>query len=185
MPPIKLKELSPEQRLKHAPVYVEREDGWVVMDKLGTTFLATDDWTTKPQSLYITNLPYHWANRRKAREAYAVWRGEPLRPGRPKTNPDRPPDNNDRIRFERLFGCLMYLWKCHPSAVTLDSVQRHVQKLMKREFHQRAFRRDMANLVKYGYCTKNGPTYTAVPEFRRWWSDEFEDAPTPRSSNAQ
>jgi hypothetical protein len=180
----KLYELTPEQRLRFHGVIVERDRGWVVMDRLGECFLGTacnssclrcEGW------FHILGGAFFFPTRRAAREAYAVWYGKPLPPGRKKTNPLRKPENNDQARFERKLGCLMHLWKMYPSAITLDSVQLHVHKLMKRQFGQRAFRRDMEALVRFGYAIKLGPTYTAVPEFRRWWSDEFGDGKTPRS----
>ncbi len=172
----KLKELTPEQRLRHQAVIVERENGWVVMDKLGTTFLDSRDGR-----LYDAPVGC-FKSRKEARDAYDAWSGcSGRKAGRKKENPLRPKDNNAQIKFERLFGCLMRLWKVYPAAITLDSVQRHIQAKMQREFHQRTFRKDMEALVRFGYATKNGPTYTAVPEFRRWWSDEFGDKPTPKT----
>lgn len=176
----KLIELTPEQRLKHQAVIVERERGWVVMDKLGTTFLCPSIDPSYP--CHVISTPHLWPSRKAARDAYNAWSGTSGRKaGRKKENPLRPKDNNAQIKFERLFGCLMHLWKMYPAAITLDSVQRHIQAKMQREFHQRTFRKDMEALVRFGYAVKAGPTYTAVPEFRRWWSDEFGDKPTPKT----
>jgi hypothetical protein len=167
---------SDAERLKNHALILPRGAGWMVVDVEGTAFLRLGG----DEILYVGDTPYYWSTRQAARENLQRWLGRPPKRGR-KRNPSKPPERAARMRFERLFGCLMYLWKSYPGAITLDSVQRHVQKMMGQEFHQRQFRRDMESLLAYGYCVKQGPTYTAVPEYRRWWSDEFVDRPTPKS----
>jgi hypothetical protein len=165
------KDMTPEQRMHHQGLVRQRPDGWVVMDGLGLSFLHPD--------LKVRAAPYYYSSRGQAREMFYQFHGKPQK-GR-KRDPTRWQQPPARVKFERLFGCLMHLWKVFPGSVTLDSVQEHVQKKIGRKFNQRVFRRDMESLTHYGYCTKAGPTFTAVPEYRRWWSDEFEDRPTPKT----
>lgn len=179
---IRAEDMGPEESLKYHALFVRKGNTWVCVDTTGRAYLSPSVDPSYP--CHVLSTPYPWESRRAAKEAYNAWRGAPQKAGRKKTNPDRKPDNKARVQFERLMGCLMHLWRQYPSAITLDSVQRSVQRKLKCEFHQRAFRRDMESLVRWGYCVKTGPTYTAKPEFRRWWSDEFGDGLVPEVKDA-
>lgn len=173
---IRAEDMGPEESLKYHALFKQvGKHAWTCEDTTGRNYLAL----SHESELYVRQIVYFWSSRAAAKRNYNAWRGAPQKAGRKKTNPDRRPDNKARVQFERLMGCLMHLWRQYPSAITLDSVQRSVQRKLKCEFHQRAFRRDMESLVRWGYCVKTGPTYTAKPEFRRWWSDEFGDGLVP------
>lgn len=174
---IQLKDMTPEQRLKHQAIYAHRPQGWCIMDKLGMSYLHPDG--------SCSELPAWYPSKPAALAHYRAWTGIELRsPGRKKET-DRPRDNFAQTKFERILGVLMHLWQSYPRAITIESAQRAVQKKMGREFAQVLFRRDLMALVRFGYAIKQGPTYIAVPEFRRWWSDEFGDGLTPKSGGQE
>jgi hypothetical protein len=168
-----LKDLSPEQRLKHQAIFAHRPQGWCIMDKLGMSYLHPDG-SCSDQPAWYPSKPVALAH-------YRAWSGIQKRSAGRKNETGQKPRNKAQTRFERALGVLMNLWQAYPRSVTIESTKRAVEKRLGREFATVLFRRDLMALVRFGYAVKQGPTYTAVKEFRRWWSDEFGDGLTPKS----
>lgn len=134
------------------------------MDNSGLYFLQPDG--------AVTVVPAYWPSRDQAKADYRAWAGKI---GHQKPGPRPPIGSNiqDRGRqFERIFNCLLLLWKAYPGGLTAEAVQRQVEQRLGYRMVSATWKRCLGFLVKFGFAIKAGPVFTAVPEFARWFSED-------------